>query len=279
MKGGSVGTNTRTDIEEGSLEMIRTSRLATSIARAADSWAHNRSSAALWSGVYAHALLRPSADLVQCQQQCGFHSSSLALAPKKDKGGKGKGEDTPVADLPKVKVYEQMMTNTTQWFTGELAKIKVGAVTVDTFANLPMSSSSYSTVGKAGQLVMKTSTKLVISLFDPSVASLVVAALENCGLNLRPTVDGSNVVANIPRPSRESRELLISNASKVAEKCKIDIRNHRKKGLDEAKKVKDGHSEDDYKRFTKELDSVTEKKVEMITNALKAKEKELLAGV
>eukprot|EP01039_Chlorochromonas_danica_P003888 gene3888-4248_t len=209
-----------------------------------------------------------------------YHASAIAAAPKGKKGGKNSSDsDGPAAELPKVRAYEQAMDNTVKWFQNELSKIKVGNVSVEMFANLPLPSSSpYPTVGKAGQVVLKTSSKLVVSCFDAAATSVVAEALRNSGLNLSPAVEGTNVLANIPRPSKEAREMMVNNASKTAEKAKLDVRNARKKGLDDAKKVKNSVSEDDFRRFSKELDNVTESKVDTIANAFKAKEKELLAA-
>eukprot|EP01031_Cornospumella_fuschlensis_P022277 gene22277-27240_t len=212
-----------------------------------------------------------------------FHSSNVVCAKKK--GGKKDsdsdddvGGSKPSVELPKVKMFEGSMDNTVKWILGELAKIKVGAITADMFANISLPGTSYGTVGKAGQVVMKTSSKLVVSVFDPTLTNAVADALKSAGFNLNPTIEGNNVLATIPRPSKEAREQMIANASKMAEKAKLDVRNVRKRGLDEAKKAKNSVSEDDFRRFGKELEAATEKKIETISNAFKAKEKEILSA-
>ncbi len=153
-----------------------------------------------------------------------YHASGISYQAKAKKGKKGDDDNDskkPVVELPNIKAYEQAMESTFKWFVNELAKIKVGSASVEMFANMQLPASSYGTVGRAGQVLLKTSTKLVVAVYDPSVTSLVADALRGCGLNLSPTIEGNNVTATIPRPSKESRELIIANASRIAEKVGI----------------------------------------------------------
>lgn len=147
------------------------------------------------------------------------------MGPKdKKKGGKkGKNDDDddeddgPAMEIPKAKVFETAMDATVRWFQGEMAKIKVGGATVELFANLQLPGSA-KTIGRAGQVVMKTPTKLLVSVFEASDTQLVVEALKNSGFELNPSVEGNSVHAAIPRPSKENRQVMVNMASTVSEK-------------------------------------------------------------
>jgi ribosome recycling factor len=135
------------------------------------------------------------------------------------KGGKDKGGDddtAPAVKLPDIKVYEKSMDGTLNWVTNELSKMKIGRISADMFTNLPVE--SFGTVGKAGQVTLKSNTKLVVAVFDPSMTKPVADAIRACGLNLNPIVEGSNVMATIPKPSKESRDAMVKAAQKLAEK-------------------------------------------------------------
>ena len=97
------------------------------------------------------------------------------------------------------------------------------------------------------QIILKTPTRLNITVFDPSLAEAVSKALRDCGQSLNPLVEGNQILVGVPKPSRESRKLTVKNASSLAEKTKQDIRSVRKSGLDKLKKptVKSHFSEDD----------------------------------
>jgi ribosome recycling factor len=58
--------------------------------------------------------------------------------------------------------------------------------------------------------------------------------------------------------------------------AKQDIRQVRKVGMDTVKKLKGAVSEDDTRKYTKEIDALMEKKIENVARALKDKETEIL---
>lgn len=186
-----------------------------------------------------------------------YHSSPI-LCKKVSKGKGKKGDDDEdddaPAELPDLKSVEKSMDNTLNWATLEIGKIKVGRVTADLFANLPVE--SYGTVGKAGQVTLKSSSKLVVALFDPAIGPAVAEAIRNCGLGINPQVEGNNVLANIPKPSKEARDMMLKNVTRIADKAKMDFRNFRKNAIDAVKGVKGKFSDDDIKRHTKQVEAV-----------------------
>jgi ribosome recycling factor len=212
---------------------------------------------------------RPISNTIQVGFPVRFYQSTKLVSKKSsDKKSKGDDDSAPVK-LPDVKTFEKLMDNSVTWFTSELAKIKVGRLTADVFANVSLE--SYGTIGKAGQVTMKTPTKLVVAVYDPSATKNVAEALRSCGLGVNPSVEGSNVIVNVPKPSKEARDTMSKNASRLLEKVSFDyffglfffwvfsyqgkesLRNVRKGCLDQLKPLKSKISEDDVKRFTKEV--------------------------
>lgn len=156
------------------------------------------------------------------QPKRSYHLTAIcqkkAAGKDKDKG-KSKGDDEPAVELPEVSTYSKPMDNSVKWFTSELDKIKVGRVNLEIFTELPVE--TYGTVGKAGQVSLISPTKLRIALFDSAIADAVVQALKNCGMGLNPQVEGGvNITAFIPKPSQESRDLMLKTAAKTAEKVR-----------------------------------------------------------
>lgn len=183
-------------------------------------------------GFSSASVLRQPAGYYQLSQLCfkgamvrQYHTSMIAMNKNKkggnQKGGKG-GDDAaevPAMKLPEISKFDKTMDGTITWMTNEFAKLKVGRVSADLFSNLSVE--SYGTVGKAGQVTLKSNTKLVVSVYDPSMAKPVADAIRDCGLNINPTIEGSNVMATIPRPSKESRDLMVKAAIKLAEKVRV----------------------------------------------------------
>ncbi len=118
---------------------------------------------------------------------------------------------------------------------------------------------------------------LIINIvaFDPQLSGAIATAIREGGMGLNPLVEGNTVMVNIPKPSKESRDLLIKTASKYSERTKQQVREVRKDAMDEIKKLKGSISEDDTRRITKEVDVLTEKKLEKVQKLFKDKETEL----
>ena len=127
-----------------------------------------------------------------------------------------------------------------------------------------------------GQIALKGASKLTITVFDTSLASPVAKAIRDSGMNLNPSIEGNVVNVTISKPSNEARDNLIKVASKAADKLKLELRQIRKDGMDALKKAKGGSiSEDDIRKLTKDIDTMTEKKVEKVVKLMKEKEKEI----
>jgi ribosome recycling factor len=55
----------------------------------------------------------------------------------------------------------------------------------------------------------------------------VANAIQECGLALNPVIENNLVSVFIPKPSKESREVLVKTASRMAEKVSfIHVVNH-----------------------------------------------------
>ena len=117
-----------------------------------------------------------------------------------------------------------------------------------------------------------------IQPWDKGITQAIVKAIQTANLGLNPTVDGANVRIPLPELSRERRQEFVKVANRMAEEGRVHIRNVRRDTMDALKKSeKDGNiSEDDLKRFEKEVQAATDKTIKDIGEHLAKKEKELL---
>lgn len=65
---------------------------------------------------------------------------------------------------------------------------------------------------------MKGPSKMSIAVYDPTLVSEIAKAIRDCGMSLSPVTDGNNVIISIPKPSKETKDLLVKAASKIADK-------------------------------------------------------------
>ena len=82
-----------------------------------------------------------------------------------------------------------------------------------------------------------------------------------------------------PQLTEERRKDLVKQVRKYAEDAKVAMRNIRRDGMDYVKKLKKNSeiTEDDQKKAEKDLQTLLDKYIKKVDEALAAKEKELMA--
>ena len=79
---------------------------------------------------------------------------------------------------------------------------------------------------------------LGINLFDRSAAKETVKAIAASDIGINPTDDGKVIRLVFPQLTEERRKELVKQVKKMAEDCKVVLRNERRDSLDRAKKLK-----------------------------------------
>lgn len=115
--------------------------------------------------------------------------------------------------------------------------------------------------------------------WDKSIIRSIEKGIQQANLGINPIVDGSLIRLPLPEMSRERRETLVKQVRKLAEDGRVSLRTVRRDTMDALKKAKaDGKiTEDDIKRFEKDVQAATDKAIGEIEKHLQSKEKELLA--
>ena len=119
---------------------------------------------------------------------------------------------------------------------------------------------------------------LVVSIWDKGVVKAAEKAIRDAGLGLNPQTDGQTIRVPIPDLSEDRRRELGKIAAKYAEQARVSVRNVRRDGLDLLKKrEKKGEiSEDQHRRFEKDVQALTDDEIKKIDGLLAYKEKEIL---
>lgn len=121
--------------------------------------------------------------------------------------------------------------------------------------------------------------QLVITPYDASTAGPIAKGIEKANLNLQAILEGNMVRVPVPALNEEMRKELSKQAKKRAEDAKIQIRDIRRKGNDQVKKLKaDGEiTEDVVKRDEKKIQELTDQFCKEIDTLCKTKEAEILS--
>ena len=120
---------------------------------------------------------------------------------------------------------------------------------------------------------------IVIQPWDASVLKEIEKAILASDIGLNPNNDGKVIRLSFPELTEERRKELVKDIKKLAEECKVAIRNSRRDGMDLAKKLeKDGEmTEDELKQAENEIQKITDKSIDEIDEILEKKEKEIMS--
>lgn len=119
---------------------------------------------------------------------------------------------------------------------------------------------------------------MVIQPWDPTVLGEVEKALLRSNLGLTPTNDGKVIRIAIPPLTEERRRELVKVSKKMAEECRVSLRNIRReinaqvKDLEKQRKI----SEDELHRSQGEIQNLTDNFIEQVSEIIQRKEREIL---
>jgi len=176
--------------------------------------------------------------------------------------------------------YQEKMSLALMHFEDELKKIRTGrshpsmleGISVEVYGQkMPLNQVSNITAPEP-QL-------LQVTPFDPSNIQAIAASIRNDqSLGFNPSDDGRIIRVPVPSLTEERRRLLVKQTSEKVEEARIALRNVRQDAFKDAKRKKEDKelSEDDVKRFEKEIDQLMKDFQEKIDAAFKAKEKDVL---
>ena len=181
---------------------------------------------------------------------------------------------------------EFKIDDTKRRMEGALASLKsdfAGLRTGRANANLldPIEVDAYgSTVplNQVGSVSVPEPRMLMVTAWDKGVIVSIEKAIRNSGLGLNPIVDGQNIRIPIPPLNEERRKDLVKMAGKYAEAARVAIRNVRRDGMEELKKLEKDKKigEDEHKKLTVVVQEATDSFVKQVDATLKSKEEEIM---
>tara|TARA_Y100001935_G_C17234420_1_gene472175 strand:- start:273 stop:824 length:552 start_codon:yes stop_codon:yes gene_type:complete len=117
-----------------------------------------------------------------------------------------------------------------------------------------------------------------IQVWDLNNVNLIDSSIKKSELGLNPQIDGQLIRLPIPDLSEERRNEIKKIVKSMGEKCKVSIRNIRREANDELKKLLKSKdiSEDEEKKFEKNIQTFTDKNIELIDKKVETKEKEIM---
>jgi ribosome recycling factor len=133
-------------------------------------------------------------------------------------------------------------------------------------------------INQTASINIPESRLIVIQPWDKGTIEAIQKAIQKANLGLSPTNDGTVIRISIPPLTEDRRKELGKLAKKMAEECKIAVRNVRREANDSLKKLEKDKkiSEDDHHRATDEVQKSTNEKIAQVDQIMEAKQKEIL---
>ena len=135
-----------------------------------------------------------------------------------------------------------------------------------------------SPIGQVASISSPDARTLVIQPWDSSLLKSIEKAIQTSDLGINPQNDGRIIRLVFPQLTEERRKDLTKQVKKYAEDAKVAVRNIRRDGMDAIKKAvkKSEITEDDQKKYEKDLQDLTDKYIKKVDDQCALKEKELM---
>ncbi len=179
----------------------------------------------------------------------------------------------------KEEVYKEKMNKTYELFSKELSSLRTGRanasmldlVKVDVYGQkMP--------INQLATVSVPEPRTINVQVWDLNNVNLIDSAIKKSELGLNPQIDGQMIRLPIPDLNEERRTELKKIIKSMGEKCKVSIRNIRREANDELKKLLKSKeiSEDNEKKFEKDIQNITDTNIKLIDEKVISKEKEIM---
>jgi ribosome recycling factor len=174
---------------------------------------------------------------------------------------------------------KERMSKAIQAYTRELASIRAGRASASLLDRVQVDYYGAPTpVNQLAGISVPEARLLVIQPYDKTILGEIEKAILKSDLGLNPSNDGSIIRIAIPQLTEERRKELAKLVKKEAEEAKIAVRNIRRDGNEDLKKLeKNGEiTEDDLRGYSDDIQKLTDEHIVKIDQITKDKEKEIM---
>jgi len=178
-----------------------------------------------------------------------------------------------------IKQASERMDKAISSYSRELARIRAGRASAAILDRVTIDYYGAPTpVNQLASVSIPEARMIVVQPYDQSSLGDIEKAILKSDLGINPTNDGSVIRLVIPALTEERRKEIAKQVKKSAEEAKVAIRNIRRDGNDELKKLeKNGEiSEDALKGFGNDIQKVTDEHITKVDALAKDKEKEIM---
>lgn len=180
---------------------------------------------------------------------------------------------------PDLKDLRRRMDGAVEVLNTEFAGLRTGRASPSLLE--PVQVEAYGTkmpLNQVGNVSVPEARMLTVQVWDRGMVKAVEKGIREAGLGLNPQTDGQLIRVPIPELNEERRRELTKIAGKYAEQARVAVRNVRRDGMEQLKRLeKEGEiSQDEQKQYADDIQKMTDEHIKKIDDALAGKEKEIM---
>ena len=179
----------------------------------------------------------------------------------------------------RIKLFGEKMEKSFSNMIEEFGTIRVGRANPKVISKITVDYYGTQTpIQQVGNISVPEPRILQIQPWESNMIKTIEKAIQKSDLGINPTDDGQTIRLVFPELTEDRRKELAKDVQKRSEGVKVTIRNARRDGNDEFKKLrKDSQiSEDDEKDFQAELQKLTDKYIAKVDQVAEDKKKEIM---
>jgi len=161
----------------------------------------------------------------------------------------------------------------------DFSTLRTGKVTTNIVDNIKVDYYGNPTpLNQVGNVIAMDATTISITPWEKSLLSAIEKAIQEANIGVNPNNDGDFIKLFFPPMTVEQRHEIVKQAKGMTEKAKVAIRNNRKEGNDNIKKLEKEKeiSEDDMKKGLEQIQKITDEHIALVESILKSKEADIL---
>ncbi|MBO5478100.1 MAG: ribosome recycling factor [Clostridia bacterium] len=176
-------------------------------------------------------------------------------------------------------LIEEKMQKAIDYLADELAAIRAGRANPAILNKVSVEYYGVQTpLNQVGAISVPEARQILITPWDKSLLGAITKAIQVAEIGVNPINDGNGIRLTFPELNEERRKQLVKEVKALGEEAKVAIRNVRRDGIDDAKKLKaNGEmTEDELKGAEEKIQKITDKYTDKVEKIIADKEKEVM---
>ena len=170
------------------------------------------------------------------------------------------------------------MESSVQSFKSDMQGIRAGRASPNMLDSIKIDTYGQKmNINQIGNITTPDPRSINIDVWDSSNIALVDKALRESDLGINPMIEGNLIRLPLPQLTEERRNEFLKMAGKISESTKVAIRNVRRDGIEQVKKLEKNKEmgQDESKKYQDNIEKITTEQIKTIEEILKIKEEDL----